>query len=299
MRIAVFGAGAIGSLVGSLLSGRNEVTLISRQPHAEAVNGHGLIVSGLLEGVYYPKAVTSPNGLEKQDVVLVTVKAYDTPEAARLIHPLVGKDTLVVSLQNGLTNRDVLKRAYGDRTIAALTYLGVTLLSPGKICYAGAGEMIMEGSQQWSDALNSICDALEEAEVRTRIVSDILPEMWLKAIVNSSINPITALTRKKNGCILGDKGLLDISRRLCEEAVAVANAKGIELPTAAPFERVKAAVEASSKNRSSMLQDIEYGRRTELEEITGEIIRQGEEAGMDLPYNRSIYSLVKCAASPG
>lgn len=297
MKVAVFGAGAIGSFVGGLLSRKNEVTLIARPPHVDAIRQNGLVVVGLMDEVFRPQASCCLGSLSVQDMVLVTVKAYDTKQAAHLIRPLVGERTLVISLQNGLNNRDILRQMYGNQAIAALTSIGITCLSPGKIRFAGRGETILEDRKEHRAALEAVRDALELEGIPTRVVKDIVPEIWMKAIVNASINPITALTRKSNGCILKDQGLLYLSEKLCEEACKAAWAKRIDLPEEEPFERVRQVISSTAENRSSMLQDLEQGKRTEIDEITGEIVRQGEEAGISLPYNRLVYSLVKGASS--
>ncbi len=292
MKVAVFGAGALGSLIGGLLSDRNQVTLIGRERHMEAIRNEGLSVTGVVERVYHPTAKTTVEGMGEQEVVLITVKAYDTAAALRSIRPMVSPNTIVVSMQNGLNNADLITKEYGALAVIALTSLGSTYLSPGRVCFAGRGETVVGSLTGNEEATAKIGSLFEEAGIPCRLTDDIESELWLKAIVNACINPITALRREMNGCIALHPQLKKLARELCQEVSKAAEANQISLPVSDQFAKVMEVINLTSENKSSMLQDVEAGRRTEIDEITGELIRRGEEKGVELPRNRVLWSLL-------
>ncbi|MBC7108122.1 MAG: 2-dehydropantoate 2-reductase [Methanomassiliicoccales archaeon] len=293
MKITVYGAGAIGSFFGGLLSDKNEVTLVGRAPHVHAINQSGLRISGMLEKVVHPRAVTDLSNLEEQDIVIVTVKAYDTEKATEAISAIVGKETTIVSIQNGLNNMSALDKKFGDRVIGGVTSIGVTRISPGHVRLAGKGDTIFGSLRKNHERVRTIVEIFNRSGIESRPTENIIGEIWLKAIVNSSINPITAIVRRKNECIMTEPELRDLARKICEEATTVARTSGIMLPLADPFQRVVEVVSATKENFSSMLQDIERGKKTEIDEITGAIVTQARKLGIEVPVNETIWKLVR------
>lgn len=295
MRIAVMGAGAVGSVIGGLLSDHHDVVLIARKDHAEAVARDGLRLTGDADRTFRPKAVTSVEGLPEQDLVLVTVKSYDTAAAALHAAPLVGGETLVVSVQNGLGNGEVLAEAFGDRAVVGVPVLGATYLGPGSVRLAGLGGITVGQVRGDVRRASAVGDVLREAGIPARAVGNIEPAVWMKAIINASINPITALVRKENGAILGSEDLRAISRSACREGALAARANGICLGPEDPFQKVLDVVRTTAANRSSMLQDVERSKRTEIDQINGELVRRGESRGVPMPVNRALWALVRSA----
>lgn len=293
MRIVVFGAGALGSLYGGLLSEDHDVTLVGRQEHIDAVNMNGLHIGGMLEGVHHPKATTVAEGLGIQDMVLVTVKAYDTRVAVREVEAMVGKGTAVVSLQNGLGNSETLGRAFGSRVIIGVPFMGVTFSRPGHICLAGLGETVLGSPSGQHGLAIRVSETLSSVGLPTRVSANIGPEIWMKAIINASINPITALVRKENGCISQQRELQELSRAACQECAKAAEANGIALGRGDLFEKVLEVARMTARNRSSMLQDVERGKRTEIDSINGALAEAGECYGVSMPVNRALWSLVR------
>jgi 2-dehydropantoate 2-reductase len=292
MRITVFGAGGVGGVLGGLLSTRNEVTLIGRRDHVLAVRSDGLQLSGTVEGVFRPAARESVEGLETQDVVLITVKAYDTDTAVREIAPLVGGHTLVASVQNGLGNAEKVVRAYGSRALVGVPVLGATVLGPGNIRVSGMKEVAVGSTLGQLGNAARLSGLLAECGIPSRVSANIASEVWSKAVVNAAINPITALVGRENGSILRDDGLRELSRAACLEGARAAEANGVVLG-GDPFDRVMEVVRATAGNRSSMLQDVERGRRTEIDEINGALVRAGESKGLNMPINRALWALVR------
>ncbi len=255
MKITVFGVGAVGSVVGGLLSRGHRVTLIARREHVNAVNAGGLRLTGVVDETFRPDARTSVDGLGEQDLVLITTKAYDTAKAVEQITPLVGAGTLVVSLQNGLDNLEVLSDSFGHQAIVGVPFLGATYLGPGQVRLAGFGEIVLGSPSDRKESVALVREALDSAGMNARISDVIISVVWLKAIVNASINPITALVRKENGFILGSEELLELSRSACLEGARAAEANGITLGCDDPFVKVLEVLRATASNRSSMLQD--------------------------------------------
>ncbi len=293
MRIAVFGAGALGSLYGGLLSTEHEVTLIGRAEHMEAVERTGLRISGLREGVFHPVARTSATGLGTQDMVLITVKAYDTRTAAREVAEIVGDGSVVVSLQNGLGNSEVLERAFGPRAVVGVPFMGVTFEVPGHVRLAGLGDTVLGSPCGQHGTAIRAGEVLGAAGMPTRVSANIASEVWMKAVVNASINPITALVRKENGSIMQHRELQELSRAACLEGARAAEASGIALGRGDPFDKVLEVARMTARNRSSMLQDVERGKRTEIDAINGALAAAGEAHGVDMPVNRALWSLVR------
>jgi 2-dehydropantoate 2-reductase len=292
MKITVFGAGGVGSLLGGLLSRDHEVTLIGRRDHVLAVERDGLRLSGTVEGTFRPAARESADGLEVQDVVLITVKAYDTETAAREVAPLVGRHTVVVSVQNGLGNAEKLVRAYGSQALVGVPVLGAASLGPGEVKVSGLKEVAVGSTVGQHGSAMRLSALLAESGIPSRISASIMTEVWSKAVVNASINPITALVGKENGSILRDDGLRRLSMAACMEAARAAEASGVALGEE-PFDRVLEVVRATAGNRSSMLQDVERGRRTEIDEINGALVLAGEKRGLDMTVNQALWALVR------
>lgn len=291
MNIVVLGAGAMGSLIGALLSGTHDIVLVGRKPHIDAINARGLRITGLREFTCRPTAMYDVEEADAPDIIVLAVKAFDTGAALPAIERLSGDGTLVVSIQNGLNNHLLLSERV-PRVVSGLTSLGATLIRPGEVRFAGRGDTVFGSLSGRGGEAERVAHAFNTAGVECRVSSDIAPEIWMKAIVNSCINPITALVRKENGC-LREPALREVAEWICREAVGVAESWGVRLPTDDPFSHVMEVVDGTADNRSSMLQDLDKGRRTEIEYINGSIVLKGEEKGVPTPINRALWNLVK------
>ena len=226
--VLVFGAGAMGSFFGGLLSRRNRVTLIGRKDHMDAIRRAGLRITGKTSFVARPSVATSVASVKRADLVIVATKAYDTASAARSLRKFATKSTWL-TLQNGLDNAEVIART-AKRVVAGTTSHGITFLRPGEIRHAGIGETAI-GPYAGASAgdVVRIRDVFDEAGVRTRISADIRRDLWLKAIVNAGINPLAALTRLRNGYLASMPMLSAAMTGICAEAAAVARAEGHDI----------------------------------------------------------------------
>ena len=297
MKIVIFGAGALGSLIGGLLSINNDVLFVGREKHIRVIEKEGLKIKGITEGIFYPK--TRYDG-SRYDLVILTTKAYDTGTATRQIMKKFGKIP-ILSLQNGLKNEEIIAEIVGkENAIGGITSHGVTFSKDGEIFHAGKGETVIgELDGKVSKRIKEICRIFNEAGIETRISRNIAKEIWKKTIINCAINTITSILKCKNGEILKNKYALTLLEKICMECIEVAKAEGIEIKENI-FRKVKEVASKTANNYSSMLQDIMKGKRTEIEEINGEIIKIAKKNKMKACINETLYFLIKgieCAAS--
>jgi len=285
MRIVIFGAGAIGGLFGAHLVGKHEVTLVCREKHAQVIQKNGLRITGLSDIHASPRAVSSVEGLEQPDILIITVKAYDTEQAARDMQPLIGQHTKVLSLQNGLGNLETIGRIVPESNIiGGITSQGAILHEPGMIEHTGRSYTIVDDQ--------AIAAMFTEAGIETRYSEDIQAEIWYKAIVNCVINPLGTLMKDKNGLLLRDQSFGPLAREIVGEGVEVANARGILLDFDIAWNRTVQVATDTSENICSMRKDFEAGKRTEIEQMNGAIAGYGAELGIPTPVNSLLSSLI-------
>jgi 2-dehydropantoate 2-reductase len=283
MKIAVIGAGAMGSLFGALIAeAGNDVWLLDIwEEHINAIKEKGLTIESAEQTrSVLVNATTNPNQIGAADLILIFVKSMHTQKAADTSRALVGKETVVLTLQNGMGNADILVETIKSAPVlAGTTSHGATLLGPGKIRHAGRGPTIIG---MWSDTESSlakrIAAAFNNAKIDTEVAENIRDVVWGKLLINVGINAITALTGIKNGQILDLEITKALSRAAVEEAMAVARAQGIHVRDDAP-EHVFQVAQATVLNRSSMGQDVDNKRSTEIEAINGVVVREGRRLG--------------------
>ncbi len=280
MQVGIVGAGSIGTLFAYALSQTLDVHLLGRpgaRPSAMRLEGVDRAIP-----VERDAAI-----LARCDVILVTVKSYDTVAALEPLRGVVKREAVVVSLQNGLLAREAIDKALGDRIRLALapTSEGAMRIASGIVRRAGRGTTTVgwaagRSGNEW--ILEDLVHALATAGFTVRTAVPIEPSVWQKAVVNAGINPTTALAGVPNGALAGDGALYDRARRLAVEAAAVARASGIGFATD-PLAALDATIAATAANRSSMLQDLDAGARTEIDAITGAIVTLGARLGIATP----------------
>lgn len=294
-KIMVMGAGALGSLFGGLVANAGyDVTLVAREWHVAAIRKHGLRISGLTEITVDVKAVTSPEAAEPPDIVLFTVKSYDTETAAKQLKPCIHEETAVVSLQNGLGNEERLSEILGaEHVLGGVTSYGALLKEPGHVAHTGVGDtFIGELDGEISKRALRICEILNDGGIKAEAVADVRKKIWEKLIVNAAINPITAIARVRNeGLLHGElRWLMEATAR---EAASVARCAGVNIDVEAAVKKAVEVATKTGKNESSMLQDIKRGKRTEIDAISGEIVKLAEKFGIEAPINKTLHALVK------
>ncbi len=303
-KIAIIGAGAMGSLYGACLSKTAEVYLIDIwEEHIKKINEEGLKVEWIdgTERVFKLKAFKDPKKCGKVDLVVIFVKSYATEEATKSSLSLTGEETLFLTLQNGLGNAERIASIVGkDRVLCGTTTFGATFLGPGKVRFAGSGETTFGPLGNIGDKeLLSIKELLEKAGLNPSLTHDPLKNIWRKLIINIGINPITAIARVLNGRIPTDPNLRQLSELLVEEACLVAKAEGYNFDIEEMKRVVLEVAEKTGRNRSSMLQDVLNRRKTEIDSINGEVVSRGKKLKIPVGGNEAITLLIKFIESGG
>jgi len=297
MKIVIVGAGALGTLLAALLSKtKSDIWILEKdKARANVLSRDGITVEGLSNFKAQVKATTDHEEIGSADLVIISVKSYNTKEASLCAKPLISDNTAVLTLQNGIGNIEVISEVAGaERVLGGVTNLGATLLGTGKVRYAGKGETTigrMDG--QMPVVTRSVREIFNKAGLDTKISRDIKGVLWSKLIINAGINALTALTRLPNGKLVEFEGTRKLMREASAEAVKVAKRKRIKLIYDDPLAKVEAVCEATSANISSMLQDILKKKRTEIDFINGVIVRHGQELGVPVPVNSMLVDLVK------
>ncbi|HSV93441.1 MAG TPA: 2-dehydropantoate 2-reductase [Desulfobacterales bacterium] len=299
MKVSIIGSGAMGSLFGGMLSraGHEVVLYDVYREHVEAIRRDGLAIeqAGSTEVLSCrPEASTDPADTRGSDVLIVFVKSTATEAAARQFAPLAGPDTIALTLQNGLGNEAILRKHFGvERTAAGVTSQGATFLGPGRIRHAGKGPTHLGMASGSHRRLVALATALAQAGFETHVEDDVAALVWSKLVVNVGINALTALVNRPNGRLLDLEETRSLMADLVAEAVAVAKARGITLTYADPLQTVYDVAKKTGANRSSMLQDFDRGRESEIDFINGAIVREAAETGIPVPVNAALARLVK------
>ena len=302
MKIAVVGAGAMGSLFGALLAeAGNEVYLYDVWvEHVQAVNRKGVSVEREASTRQVKLAATTdPKQIGQAELVIVFVKSTRTRQAAETAQQIAGADGTVLTLQNGMGNADVIAEFIApERILAGTTSHGATMLGPGRIRHAGIGPTTIgtwADSPQGLQRAKKFADFFNQAGIETRATEDVRSVVWNKLLINIGINAITALTGIKNGQLLDLEVTRRLSRAAVTEAMAVARAQGVDVYPDA-VQRVFQVAEATGANRSSMGQDVDHRRQTEISTINGFIVREAERLGLNAPVNETLTTLIETLA---
>jgi 2-dehydropantoate 2-reductase len=297
MRILVFGTGAVGGYFGARLArGGHDVTFVARGENLTALRRDGLTVR--LEGetlrVAPVRAVPDPADAPRPELVLVCVKSHDTPAAAAALRPVVGPDTVVLSLQNGVENEDTLARTLGlPPLLVALTRIGVALAAPATVDYSGRGEILFgepDGSE--SPRARRVARALEAAGVPYQLRHDVLVTAWEKLAWNAGFNAVTTLTRTTVAEALAHPASRALVVAAMEETDAVATALGIPVRRTRTDKVLGDSLAGLPDFQTSMLQDLLRGRRLEHDALNGAVVRAGSRTGVPVPVNRLLAALL-------
>jgi 2-dehydropantoate 2-reductase len=317
MRIAIVGAGAIGTWIGAALArAGHDVALLARGAHLEALRRDGVRVTGAEEYVVHPLATGDPGQVGPVDAVVLAVKAHDQLAAAPAVGALLGSGTAIVGAQNGIPwwYFHGLAGPYEGRRIAAVdpggalsdalpperalgmvVYLGARVAAPGVVeARPEAGLVLGEPGGAPTPRLEAIAGALRDAGFPVRTTPDIRTELWTKLMGNVSFNPVSVLTRAGLGTMASDPGVRAVIARLMEEAVQVARAVGAD-PTLSIEERI-AITERLGEHKTSTLQDLEAGKRLELDALTGAVVELADLTGIAAPTLRAVHALADLEA---
>ena len=297
MKIVVIGSGAMGSLFGALLAESGEDVRLYDiwEEHVKAINEKGLSIEldDKIRSVSV-NATTDKRQIGKTDLAIIFVKSTQTGDAARTASELMGNNGFVLTLQNGMGNADIIGKVIDPgRIIAGTTSHGATMLGPGSIRHAGTGQTVIG---MWScikkTGIQKITDVFNKAGIITETVDDVRNVIWAKLLVNVGINAITALTGIKNGRILDLSVTKALSCAAVEEAMEVARALGVKVADNT-VEHVFQVAEATKDNRSSMGQDVDKRRQTEINAINGAVVKEAQKLGVKVPVNQTLTALVE------
>lgn len=298
MRIAVMGSGGLGGYVGGMLAQAGEdVTFIARGAQLKALRDHGLTVQSRATGDFTRAvaATDDPASIGHVDLVLFCVKTYDLDAAAAALPPLIGPDTMVLPLQNGIDSPDRLAHLLGaGPVLGGVAYIVATRVAPGVIAHNGNTRIVFG---ERNGGTSPRAERLRDMFSRTAITGELHPDfrvpMWEKFILLAGTGGVLAMTRLPIGPVRDCPETLALFRGVMDEAAAVARALGIPLGGDC-VDRHMALVSTLNRSvRSSMLTDVLAGNRLELDALTGSVVRLGREAGVPTPLNFAVYAALK------
>ena len=296
MRIAIFGAGGIGGYLGGRLSqAGEEVVLIARGEHLKAIREHGLRVDSIKGDFVATPALATDNPTEAGtvDAVILGVKAWQVTDAAKAMRPMIGPDTFVVPMQNGVEAPGQLASVLGEKAVVVgLGGLISYIVGPGHILHAGGEPFVSfgESDDSTSERTQRLLQAFQNAGVQATIPTNIHAALWGKLAFMAANSGVGAITRVPVGQWRSVPGSWEMAQQVVKEVLAVAHGKGIRMPVDA-LPATLARLEASPPGgTSSMQRDLMEGRPSELGVQNGGVVRLGLEAGVPTPVNTFIYN---------
>ncbi|HLI13130.1 MAG TPA: 2-dehydropantoate 2-reductase [Alphaproteobacteria bacterium] len=294
MRIAVMAAGAVGGYFGARLAAAGEeVHVLARGAHLEAIRAEGLrIESPRGDLVIRPaQATDDPAAIGPVDIVLFAVKLWDTEAAGALCKPLLGRDTAVVSLLNGVDSEERLAAILGrEHVMGGVAYIASTIAAPGLIRHTGTMARLVFGELDGTRSRRgaALLVACERAGIDSQLTDAIATELWRKFVLLAAFSGVTALTRQAAGAIRAEPWARRLFLDAVAEVAAVGRARGIALDTAMVAEIGATLDRLPAEMRASMAVDLERGNRLELDWLSGAVVRLGEAAGVPTPVHRVI-----------
>ena len=307
-RVAVVGAGAVGSYFGAALAqAGHAVTLIGRAAHVEAIQRAGLRLERADRVEIVPIGASAElSAVQGAGLVLFCVKSTDTEAVAEAMAPHLGADALVLSLQNGVENAATIARRVAQPVVPAVVYVATAMPEPGVVKHYGRGDLVIgamraaEAAQPATAArLQGLVDLFATAKVPVRISADVMAELWSKLMVNCAYNAISGLAQMPYGRMAAMPAIRELQRAVVAEVVAVAAADGVELPLERSLEVMQGIAAAMPGQLSSTAQDMARGKPSEIDHLNGFVARRGRELGIATPTNQALHALVKLVESGG
>lgn len=302
--MAVVGAGAVGSYFGGLLARAGApVTLIARPAHADAINRNGLRLDTLKGDFRVDVAATSDfAAVSSAQIVLVAVKTPDTERTAAALAPLLRKDAIVLSMQNGVDNVERMHRAAGISAFGAAVYVAVQVTAPGVVKHTGRGDLVIGDPLAEAGAfparpagLATLEKCFSAASIPCRVAENIRADLWTKLAMNCAYNAVSALTAERYGTVMRDPAVHEVMKGVLDETIAVAAKTGVTLSREVLLETARRLGEAMIDALSSTAQDLLQGKPTEIDSLNGLVADLGKQHGVDTPVNRTLHALVKLA----
>ena len=297
MKIAVFGSGGVGGYFGGRLAAAGEdVTFLARGAHLAALQQGGLRITSPMGDVHLPsvQATDRPQAIGPVDVVLFTVKLYDVDASAATLSPLIGPDTVVITLQNGVDAVDMVAKHVGQHhVVGGAAYIVVVVDRPGHLQHtAGQNLVFGERDGRRSDRLVAFEEAGKRAGFGAKASAQVDVDLWIKFVRLSAWSGVTAATRSPMGVIRENPALFEMMMTATDEAIAVGRARGIAFPDDIVESTLKLIPSFPATSKSSMLEDLERGRRLELPWLSGAVVRIGKEVGVPTPTHQFITTIL-------
>lgn len=296
MNIVVYGAGAIGSLFGGLLSRQNNVFLIGRKYHVNVIRRKGLEIQGKTNLVKKISAGSSIDDISfPVDLLLLTVKSFDTEQAIMMASPIIDDHTLLINFQNGIGNLEIIKTYVSDKQIIpGITTHGSMFIRPGVIQHTGRGKTILgELNGQKTERIRHLIKCFNDAGITTTLSTAIVKDIFRKAIINASINPLTAIFQCRNGYLLKNPVLSHILEQVCIESTLIARAQGFHINPEEMCNQTLEVIRETADNYSSMVQSIQKKSQTEIDAINGNLVDIGKTYGCDTRLNQLLTKIIK------
>lgn len=298
MKICFLGSGAMGSAIGGILSeSGQDVLLIDRwKEHVDALNAGGLKLTERSETrVIKVKATHQVEAVGQADLIVLLVKSYHTADTLTQVQSFIHKDTPVLSLQNGLGNEEKIAEIMGaERVLGGVTHSGSVLLGPGEVSFGRDRTCIGEMQGALTDRVRDIVRIFNQAGLEAEASDNILGMIWDKLLVNVAVSPTSAITGLTHGDMEQVELLKATAFEAVEEAFRVAKAAGVKISLKDPAAAWAKAMEGlSPRHKSSMLKDLEQGKRTEIDVINGAVVYLGKKYGVATPVNRTLVSCIK------
>jgi 2-dehydropantoate 2-reductase len=298
MKIAIVGAGAMGSMMGGLLreSGADVHLYSVNFEHVQRMRLNGLVIEGLGgERTIQINATTKIDEIGIADLIVIFVKSYDTRVAADAARRIAGSHTSVLTLQNGIGNVEILDQHFGtEQVLAGTTDAAATITSPGRVKHTAEGKIYIGTlTGEISLRVNEIVAMFRSAGFNTNSTDNAMGMIWTKLILNLAINPLGTILRVVCRGLIDNNYTRGLMKEIINEALSIVEKKEIKLIYTDMIQAAYDLAEKNADSKNSMLQDFLRGKRTEIDFITGAIVREAEQLGIDVPVNRTLLSLVK------
>jgi 2-dehydropantoate 2-reductase len=298
VRIAIMGSGGVGGYFGARLAqGGADVTFVARGDHLAAMQRQGLRIESTTAPLHLPKvqATDDPASIGPVDLILFCVKLWDSEAAARSLKPIVGPETGIISLQNGVQKDDVLRAILGESVVVGgVTYIASIVARPGVISQTGAMQRIIFGEYdgQRSPRCEAFLAACQKGGINAELSSDIRRAIWEKFVFLAAVSGATTAMRAPIGRIRAEPATRRFLLDLMREAVAVGRAQGIDLPSEYADQRLALVDTLAPDMTSSMYHDLERGRPLEVGWLSGGVVKLGEQAGVPTPAHRAVHDIL-------
>ncbi len=294
-KIAIMGAGAVGGYYGGVLAHFSEdVTLICRGSHKNAIERNGLhLATHWGEFTVHPRVTADPGEVGPVDLILYTVKTYSNKSVLPLIDPMVGPETTILSIQNGVNSGGTIAERFGwQRALQGATYIEAALVEPGKVEQSGSTARIEFGERSGdiTPRVNSIAEILAKDGIQVEISRDITASLWSKMVSVGAIGTVMTVSRSSLAEVLSGPWGEHTIRDVMQETVAVGTAAGITFEDGIVEQKMTVALEEADEYKSSLQFDLNHGRPLEIDDIIGVVVRDGCALGVPTPASSALYT---------